>query len=172
MVETNGDNVMLTIPVLAMLAFSVRLRSPNNDNYRHYFWFDLENICRICWRTPRMASTPPPMTFSVAASGLRYLFDSFPPLPRQLFLIIFFSSCQACVGIALTNQFHKWSHGNDLPAIVEFLQRNWIILPKENHSTLLDYPLICFVQMPHIFFLQIFITALPLTTIIASLRAG
>jgi len=64
-----------------------------------------------------------------------------------LFILAFFSSSDhwwsifiscfwmsACVGVAFTNQFHKWSHTVKLPTIVTLLQRYWIILPKVNHT--------------------------------------
>jgi ubiquitin-conjugating enzyme E2 variant len=38
------------------------------------------------------------------------------------------------IGVAMTNQFHKWSHTAKPPALVSFLQNSWIILPKSNHS--------------------------------------
>jgi len=40
----------------------------------------------------------------------------------------------ATIGVALTNQFHKWAHMSRLPAVVAFLQNSWIILPRTYHS--------------------------------------
>jgi len=37
------------------------------------------------------------------------------------------------VAVALTNQFHKWAHDRCPPSWVVFLQKNRIILPKDNH---------------------------------------
>jgi len=39
----------------------------------------------------------------------------------------------ATLGIAFTNQFHKWAHTYHPPSFVSFLQKYRIILPKENH---------------------------------------
>jgi len=38
------------------------------------------------------------------------------------------------LGVAMTNQFHKWSHTAKPPALVTLLQNYRIILPKSNHS--------------------------------------
>jgi len=40
----------------------------------------------------------------------------------------------ACVGVSLTNQIHKWAHTHRPPSFVTFLQKYWIILPKQNHT--------------------------------------
>uniref|UniRef100_A0A6B2LCA8 Lipid desaturase domain-containing protein n=1 Tax=Arcella intermedia TaxID=1963864 RepID=A0A6B2LCA8_9EUKA len=37
-------------------------------------------------------------------------------------------------GVSLTNQIHKWSHTRNLSPFISFLQNNYIILPKENHT--------------------------------------
>jgi ubiquitin-conjugating enzyme E2 variant len=39
-----------------------------------------------------------------------------------------------CLGVAMTNQFHKWSHTAKPPALVTLLQNYRIILPKFNHT--------------------------------------
>jgi len=49
-----------------------------------------------------------------------------------------FSACFwlfTCIGVAFTNQFHKWSHAPSPPGWVEVLQRYWIVLPKSQHKT-------------------------------------
>jgi len=38
------------------------------------------------------------------------------------------------IGVAMTNQFHKWSHTHKPPTVVVWLQKSRIILSKENHS--------------------------------------
>ena len=39
-----------------------------------------------------------------------------------------------CLGVFATNQFHKWSHEDEVGPIVDFLQRTGIILGREHHS--------------------------------------
>lgn len=39
-----------------------------------------------------------------------------------------------CVGVLLTNQFHKWSHERIPSRPVRVLQRLWLILPPEVHA--------------------------------------
>jgi len=41
----------------------------------------------------------------------------------------------ASIGIAMTNQFHKWAHTAKLPAVVATLQNWWLILPKTYHTS-------------------------------------
>lgn len=36
--------------------------------------------------------------------------------------------------VALTNQFHKWSHARKTPALVAKLQEAWLILPRKEHA--------------------------------------
>jgi len=50
----------------------------------------------------------------------------------NIFVAAFWIS--SCFGVALTNQFHKWAHTHHPPSFVTFLQKYWIILPKENHT--------------------------------------
>ena len=45
---------------------------------------------------------------------------------------LIFSLCFAVFG---TNQFHKWSHMDEPPKLVAFLQRMNLILPPEHHAT-------------------------------------
>eukprot|EP01128_Nolandella_sp_AFSM9_P012801 TRINITY_DN9634_c0_g1_i1.p1 TRINITY_DN9634_c0_g1~~TRINITY_DN9634_c0_g1_i1.p1 ORF type:complete len:292 (-),score=62.89 TRINITY_DN9634_c0_g1_i1:145-1020(-) len=40
----------------------------------------------------------------------------------------------AAIGIAFTNQFHKWAHMSKPPKVVSLLQDWWIILPRRMHS--------------------------------------
>jgi ubiquitin-conjugating enzyme E2 variant len=86
-IETNGDNIMLTIPVLALLVIK------------------------------DMLATSPD---GVTAAGAE--------IANSCFWLM------ACIGVQWTNQFHKWSHMNKLPSVVDFCQRNWIILPKRVHN--------------------------------------
>lgn len=51
--------------------------------------------------------------------GCWYLFAAF-------FLI-------TCVAIFLTNQFHKWAHLEEPPPVAAWVQRNGLILSKEQH---------------------------------------
>jgi len=39
-----------------------------------------------------------------------------------------------CLWIFCTNQFHKWSHSDDPPAVVVLLQRLSLILPRDHHA--------------------------------------
>jgi len=39
-----------------------------------------------------------------------------------------------CLWIFCTNQFHKWSHSDDPPAVVALLQRLSLILPRDHHA--------------------------------------
>jgi ubiquitin-conjugating enzyme E2 variant len=39
-----------------------------------------------------------------------------------------------CLGVFATNQFHKWAHEDKVSPLINFLQRNGIILGKEHHS--------------------------------------
>jgi len=50
----------------------------------------------------------------------------------ELFMSMFWLS--TAIGIAMTNQFHQWSHKQKPPALVSLLQSYWIILPKSSHS--------------------------------------
>jgi len=50
----------------------------------------------------------------------------------NIFVAAFWVS--TCFGVSLTNQFHKWAHTHRPPPFVTFLQKHWIILPKENHT--------------------------------------
>jgi len=40
----------------------------------------------------------------------------------------------ACIGVAFTNQFHKLSHSPNVPPLIDWLQRRWLILPKSQHK--------------------------------------
>jgi len=53
------------------------------------------------------------------------------PVWFEVFFYCFWLS--ACVGIALTNQIHKWTHTYRPPAMVVWLQSTGLILTKENH---------------------------------------
>lgn len=56
----------------------------------------------------------------VATSAWGYLFGTF-------FLFV-------CLGVFLTNQFHKWAHMEEPPKPVAWLQGRGVILPKEHHD--------------------------------------
>lgn len=43
-------------------------------------------------------------------------------------------SLMLCLAVFLTNQFHKWAHMEDPPAVPAWLQRRSIILSKEHHD--------------------------------------
>lgn len=38
------------------------------------------------------------------------------------------------LGIVATNQIHKWAHQQVAPGVVRWLQRMWLILPREHHG--------------------------------------
>jgi len=61
-------------------------------------------------------------------------FKSFGPAASHLDLFSATFWFFTCIGVAFTNQFHKWSHAPSVPPLVDFLQRNWIILPKTQHK--------------------------------------
>jgi len=79
-IETNGDNCLLTLPFLALLAFSNIRSDSGSDLFVSNFLFWL------------------------------------------------------CFWVALTNQFHKWSHMHKPPAWVTVLQDLHIILSKKDHQ--------------------------------------
>lgn len=56
----------------------------------------------------------------VATTTAGYLFGAF-------FLFL-------CLGIFLTNQFHKWAHMQEPPAAAAWLQERGLILPGEHHN--------------------------------------
>jgi hypothetical protein len=39
-----------------------------------------------------------------------------------------------CLAVFLTNQFHKWAHMDDPPALIAWLQARGVILSKEHHD--------------------------------------
>jgi hypothetical protein len=56
----------------------------------------------------------------IATAPLGYLLGAF-----ALFL---------CLGIFLTNQFHKWAHMEEPPALAAWLQRRGVILSQDHHE--------------------------------------
>jgi hypothetical protein len=83
--ETNGNNCLVSVPVLITLFFIPHLEG------------------RLC----------------------SFIFALFLGLTSWIFM---------------TNQFHKWSHEDDVPALVDFLQRSRLILPKDHHDLHHQYP--------------------------------
>jgi len=62
---------------------------------------------------------------------LRNSSDGITPPWFDVFTYCFWLS--AAVGVALTNQIHKWSHTFRPPTVVVWLQNSGLILPKDNH---------------------------------------
>lgn len=57
-----------------------------------------------------------------------------PDGPRALPLFGAVLLLSLCVGVLLTNQFHKWSHEQRPSPAVRLLQRLWLILPPAHHA--------------------------------------
>jgi len=58
--------------------------------------------------------------------------------PWQLFLSS--TVLWAAVATFATNQFHKWAHEPEVPAVVAWLQRRHLILPKDHHQLHHTFP--------------------------------
>ena len=58
----------------------------------------------------------------------------FLPLEGPLWLFGTVSLASLVVWIFLTNQFHKWSHMDEPPVVVDLLQRAHVILPRGHHD--------------------------------------
>jgi ubiquitin-conjugating enzyme E2 variant len=82
---------------------------------RHDFVETNGNNCFICL---------PPVTLTAA-------FVSFDDWRGVFAGVLVFS---LCLWIFCTNQFHKWSHSDDPPAVVVALQRLSLILPRDHHA--------------------------------------
>lgn len=55
--------------------------------------------------------------------------------PSSTLQLIVLSSCVSfSVGIYMTNQFHKWSHMENPPLLIDLLQRTGLILGREHHD--------------------------------------
>jgi hypothetical protein len=46
----------------------------------------------------------------------------------------------SCVATFATNQFHKWAHEPEVHAVVDWLQRRHVILPKDHHQLHHTFP--------------------------------
>ena len=71
------------------------------------------------------------MLFRSAPVTLTAAFVSFDGWQGLFVGVLVFS---LCLWIFCTNQFHKWAHSDDPPAVVAFLQRVSLVLPRDHHS--------------------------------------
>lgn len=62
------------------------------------------------------------------------------PLETAWGLFGFCTIVSMAAWVFATNQFHKWSHEEDAPALVKWLQRNHVILGVEHHDVHHTYP--------------------------------
>ncbi len=64
----------------------------------------------------------------------------FFPLEARWGLFGFCTIVSLAAWVFATNQFHKWSHEDDVPALVGWLQRNHVILGVRHHDVHHTYP--------------------------------
>jgi hypothetical protein len=83
--ETNGNNCLVSIPVLVALFFIPHLENPMGS----------------------------------------FFFALFLGLTSWIFM---------------TNQFHKWSHEDNVPWVIDVLQKSRLILPRDHHDLHHQYP--------------------------------
>lgn len=69
---------------------------------------------------------------SVPVLALALLLPSGPEAPLASAALIFVLTL--CLGVFGTNQFHKWSHTEQVPAAVAWLQARGLILGREHHD--------------------------------------
>jgi ubiquitin-conjugating enzyme E2 variant len=62
------------------------------------------------------------------------------PLEERWGLFGFCTIVSLAAWVFATNQFHKWSHEDDVPAFVAWLQRNHVILGVRHHDVHHTYP--------------------------------
>ena len=69
---------------------------------------------------------------SVPVLGLALLLPSGPEAPLASAALIFVLTL--CLGVFATNQFHKWSHSEQVPPGVAWLQARGLILGRAHHD--------------------------------------